>query len=354
VREELTIMAARLGISLATFFVLGFAVAAGAGPQAVKPPGNDDCLACHGDADAKRASGTSIAVDQKIFAGSAHGPLDCVDCHKDLATLQEFPHPDTLAKVACASCHDAEGAKYRDSIHSWARDKAGLTAAAPACADCHGKHDIRGTKDREARVYRANIPETCGSCHQGVLARYDQGVHAVARRAGNDQAAVCADCHTAHGIQRADTGAARLSVTAECGTCHAESLRTYRDTFHGQMTRLEFVRVATCADCHGAHDIFPQADARSTVHVANRVATCQKCHQQANASFARYDPHADRRDRARNPALYVAGRFMDGLLLTVFTAFGLHTALWLGRGLKQRRRPKTDPGAASVSRGPLE
>ncbi len=342
-------MAGRLGVTLA-FLVLGLAATADAGQQAppssppqasaqaAKAPANDDCLACHGDKDVKRENGTSIAVDDKVFAASKHGPLDCVDCHKDLAKVQEFPHPEKLAKVDCASCHGEEGTKYHDSIHSWAKEKAGLSAVAPACADCHGKHDIRGTDDKDARVYRANIPATCGSCHSGVLDKYKLGVHAAARAGGNDKAPVCADCHTAHGVQRTDTDQARLSVTAECGTCHAESLRTYRDTFHGQVTRLGFVRVATCADCHGAHDIYPQADARSTVHAVNRVKTCQTCHPSANENFAQYDPHADRHNKARSPALYATGRFMDGLLLTVFAAFGVHTALWLGRGLKDRGR----------------
>ncbi|MGC4084288.1 MAG: cytochrome c3 family protein [Vicinamibacterales bacterium] len=109
-------MARRFGLSLATSLLfLGVAAAAFAQPQSVKPPGNDDCLACHGDADAKRENGTSIAVDQTVFTDSKHGPLACVDCHKDLATLQEFPHAEKLAKVNCASCHDEEGAKYHDS-----------------------------------------------------------------------------------------------------------------------------------------------------------------------------------------------------------------------------------------------
>ena len=76
------------------------------GSRAPKPPANDDCLACHGDADAKRANGTPVAVDAPAFAASKHGPMACVDCHADLATLTEFPHPDTLKKVNCASCHD--------------------------------------------------------------------------------------------------------------------------------------------------------------------------------------------------------------------------------------------------------
>jgi nitrate/TMAO reductase-like tetraheme cytochrome c subunit len=303
-------MARRAGfLPLAFALVLGLAGAAGAQPAAPPaPPANDDCLACHGDPGAQRENGASIAVDPQVFERSSHGPLACVDCHQDLATLQEFPHPETLAKVNCASCHDEEGAQYHDSIHSWAKEKAGLSAAAPACADCHGTHDIHGPADQASRVFRA--------------------------------APVCVDCHTAHDIQRTDTDASRLGVTAECGTCHEESLRTYRDTFHGQVTRLGFVRVATCADCHGAHDIHPKADPKSMVNAANRVTTCRKCHATANENFAQYDPHADRHDKSRSAPLYYTGLFMDGLLLSVFGFFGIHTALWLGRGLTERRRAK--------------
>ena len=114
----------------------------------------DDCLACHADADAKRGNGTPVAVDTAAFTASKHGPLACVDCHADLEKLAEFPHPDTLKKVACASCHDAVGATYHDSIHARAREKAGLNVA-PACADCHGKHDIRGKDDPKSRVAHA-------------------------------------------------------------------------------------------------------------------------------------------------------------------------------------------------------
>ena len=200
--------------------MLGCAGAAGAGQSPPKPPANDDCLACHGDPDAKRANGTSVAVDAPALAASTHGPMACVDCHADLATLVEFPHPDTLEKVNCASCHDDVGANYHDSIHSRAREKSGLDVA-PACADCHGTHDIRGRTDPTSRVAHAQVPATCGRCHAGIKRRYDTGVHAAALKKGDPNAPVCADCHTAHDIQRADTDAWRLGVTAECGSCHA-------------------------------------------------------------------------------------------------------------------------------------
>src|SRR5581483_6348854 len=121
---------------------------AAAGQAAPKPPANDDCLACHGD-----------RVDSTQLAASTHGPLACVDCHADLAKTTEFPHPEKLAKVRCAGCHDDVGAKYKDSIHSWAKEKAGL-AGAPACADCHGTHDVRAHTDAASHVFHTTVPAT--------------------------------------------------------------------------------------------------------------------------------------------------------------------------------------------------
>ena len=46
------------------------------------------------------------------------------------------------------------------------------------------------------------------------------------------------------GDQRADVTSWQLDVIRECGTCHVNRIETYRDTFHGQVTSLGFVRVA--------------------------------------------------------------------------------------------------------------
>jgi hypothetical protein len=157
---------------------------------------------------------------------------------------------------------------------------------------------------------------------------------------------VCSDCHSAHGIEATDVPAWRLSVIGECGTCHEESIRTYRDGFHGQASALGFVRVATCADCHGDHGIRAEADAASQVHPANRVTTCGRCHPRANANFVRYDPHADARDRERSPAVYWTARLMKLLLAGVFTFFGVHTALWFPRSWREREAQSRSNGRA--------
>jgi Cytochrome c3 len=319
------------------FAVAWLAAQPAAGQSLPKFPANDDCLACHGDPTAKRDDGRSMAVDARLFEASTHGPMACVDCHADLASLKEFPHGEKLARVECGSCHDDIRLKYRDSIHAYGKEKAGLVVA-PACADCHGAHDIKPHTDVASRVYHTRVPATCGSCHAGIKDRFDTSVHAAALKKGDSRAPACADCHTAHTIQRADTDRWRLAATAECGSCHAEVVDSFRRTFHGKVTEMGFSRVAACADCHDAHDIRRASDPGSTVSKARLVATCGKCHPGANDRFVEYDPHPNPRDYSRSAVLWWANRFYWILIPGCFGFFGLHTALWFRRAAKERRQ----------------
>jgi hypothetical protein len=93
--------------------------------------------------------------------------------------------------------------------------------------------------------------------------------------------------------------------------------------------------MATCASCHGAHDILPASNPASMVSKENRVKTCQACHPGASASFASFDPHADKHNKARDPIYWYAARFMEILLLGVFAFFGIHTEFWLYREVRE-------------------
>jgi hypothetical protein len=324
-------MRVRFCVLLTFVSLFGSGVAGGQpGPSAATAPANEDCAACHGDADAKRANGSSVAIDAAALAASKHGAMPCVACHADLASFTDFPHADTLAKVNCASCHDAVGATYHDSIHARAREKSGLNVA-PACADCHGRHDILGKADPKSRVSHAQVPVTCGGCHVGIKRRYDTSVHAAALAKPGSRAPVCADCHTAHAIQRVDTETARLGATALCGSCHASVVESFARTFHGKVTQLGSAGAAACANCHGAHDILPASNAASTVSPQNLQATCGTCHTGANARFVQYDPHPDPSDYKRSAVLWWANRFYWVLIPGCFAFFGLHSLLWFWR-----------------------
>jgi predicted CXXCH cytochrome family protein len=276
----------------------------------------------------------------------------CVDCHgshdiKPSADPESRTHHMRLIET-CGRCHgDEEIIKrgkiaignvvdlFRDSIHGTALMRSGLTVA-PSCTDCHSPHEIRKSKDAKSQVFRTAIPDTCGKCHEGIVREYRTGIHGVLVAKGSPLAPVCSDCHTAHQIRRAEVAAWRLEVVKECGTCHEHSAKTFRDTFHGQVTALGYTRVAACADCHGAHAIFPKSDERSMVSAKNVTQTCRQCHEGATPRFAQYDPHADPNNRERNGFLYYTTQFMKMLLGGVFTFFGIHTALWLGRGVQMK------------------
>lgn len=314
-----------------------------------------DCAACHEDA-VKEYTATAHG---KARAAGKQVAATCADCHgtHDIRRSKDAASRTHVSKIesTCGACHGNEAmierarlpggnvaAKYHDSIHGkLTAAKDGKTYDAPTCTGCHGTHKILPKADPESSVSRAKVPDTCGGCHQRIRMMFDGGQHGKLRQKGITAGPGCTDCHGTHDIQRHDLPRWQAEVIAECGNCHDDFIKTYRDTFHGQVTRLGYTRVATCASCHGAHDVRPAADPASSVSPANRLATCQKCHADANANFAAFDPHANRHDRDRNPYLYYAGIFMDLLLLGVFVFFGIHTLFWFVRSLRvvrERRR----------------
>jgi predicted CXXCH cytochrome family protein len=365
-----------------------------------------DCLSCHGDAGMQDGAGHSISVDAQKFHLSIHGSLECGNCHAD---IKEYPHPDKVKHVDCSTCHAEQAAKlvgsvhadgadhpctschgdahsifpksdsksavyplnvprtcgqchgnegmgqkhgllsiypsYIDSIHGFALNKEGLLVAAN-CQTCHGSHHILSHKDLQSATYKSNVPATCGKCHAGITADYENGVHGKAIASGKMDAPVCSDCHTAHAILQPTEAAFRMQSTPICGSCHKEKFSTYRDTFHSQLGSLGgYVETARCWDCHGAHEILPASDPRSPINKANLVKTCGRCHAGANASFVQYQPHANVHNRKLNPALYYIGLFMNLLLVSVLTFFLIHTILWLIRQrLEQVKRKSTEGG----------
>ena len=316
------------------------------------------CLRCHGAEGAKAGlPGGNIggkfddSIHGKALKGAARASApECTDCHgtHDILRTKDAASPVNHANVekTCSKCHGSDaiaaqgklpggnvGSKFHDSIHGKAL-KGAAQGSAPTCTNCHGAHDIRAKGEEKSHTSRANIPGTCGTCHKPESAAYLAGQHGKLRHDGNMAAPGCTDCHSAHGIQLHDSDKFQVEVIKECGTCHAEYLKTYRDTFHGQVTALGYARMATCASCHGAHDVLPASNPLSKVSSQNRLKTCQTCHAGASANFASFDPHANRHDKARNPLYYYAALFMELLLFGVFAFFGIHTLFWFYRELR--------------------
>jgi hypothetical protein len=302
-------------------------------PEALAPV---DCSSCHDDPVKQFAQSVHATLP-----AAAAGRVQCVSCHGPphaITAAADPQSPTNKLRVAstCAQCHGRPVAsglpagpevagQFADSIHGVALTK---TTVAPTCSDCHRSHDIRRRTDTQSRVHPQNVEATCGTCHANQQRLYDSSVHAELVKGGAVAAPHCASCHSAHSIRSTASDAWQLGSVEQCGTCHREALATFRDTFHGQVTSLGFTPVAKCATCHKSHDVFRVADRRSSVSPANRLATCQSCHPSANQNFVKYQPHGNKHDRERSPALYYAGVMMNGLLLVTFSFFGLHTLLW--------------------------
>lgn len=310
-----------------------------------------NCAGCH-ETPVKEYQATAHA---KARAGGNAVAATCTDCHGNHGIVKS-DDPASLTHVSkleatCGSCHGNEAvirkaklpggnvvAQYHDSIHGKKTNgKAADASKAPTCTGCHGAHKILSKSDAASRVNREHVAEMCGSCHQQVYSRFSGSQHGTMRQAGNSAAPTCVDCHSAHGIQHHASTQWQVDVINECGNCHADLIKTYRDTYHGQVTRLGYTRVATCSSCHGAHEVLPASNPRSMISKENRVSTCRACHAGANANFAAYKPHGNAHDREGEPLLFWTRQLMVWLLFGVFSFFGLHTLLWLLRSLKEVR-----------------
>ena len=282
------------------------------------PAGANKCQMCHGDLHA------IVAVkDAKSPVSPLKLPRTCGTCHGDKQFAQQYGLPEVYSQ-------------YMDSIHGFALTKDGLLVAA-VCSSCHGSHEIRDPRDPKSSTNRANIPATCGACHEGVKQDYFAGIHGKALQSGDPRAPVCTSCHTSHQIMDVRNASFQMKTSATCGGCHLEKYRTYRDTFHSQVSALGYVETAHCWDCHGEHKVLSELDPKSPVSPVNLVQTCSKCHTGANASFVTYAPHADAHNGQAYPLLHASSVFMNLLLTSVLGFFALHTILWFIRSHVHRR-----------------
>jgi cytochrome b subunit of formate dehydrogenase len=346
----------------------------------VDKPGNAGCIACHdgkkGKIEVPGPDGkmrTLGHVDMRKFGKGIHGEMQCVACHQDITDNKASHKKDPAVQPPnCVSCHQSlwETAKkdgltngkdrlglvvqnieaYKQSFHA-RPDKDNPSHAKASCEDCHSSHDFnvppQGTPRRSA--WHREIPNTCGEkCHDEQLETYAASVHGQeVLDNGNVKSAVCTDCHTAHSVGNTSSDIFKLSNVNTCGSCHTDRLKSYVDTYHGQVNRLGFTYTARCVDCHGSHGIQPNDNPKSKTHPKNRLKTCMKCHtdskpgmHDATPGFMSFSPHANSHDFKKYPEMFIASKFMMGLLLFVFAFFWAHSGFWYYREWMDRKHGK--------------
>jgi hypothetical protein len=309
-----------------------------------------DCDSCH----AEVGQQFEASIHGQLLARNDPNAPTCKECHGRHEVHGRLnptsPIFATKIPILCARCHrEGEQAavryqgtehdiveSYTQSIHGKGLLKSGLTVTA-TCTNCHTPHGALPHGDPASSVNRANVPQTCGSCHHGIQEVFEQSIHHTMEGQTEKDLPVCNDCHSAHTIQRADVDGFKLDIMQKCGRCHDEIASTYFETYHGKVSQLGYTKTAKCYDCHGAHDILPVSDPRSHLSRENVVQTCQKCHPGATRRFAGYLSHATHHDPDKYPWLFWTFWGMTGLLVGTFVVSGAHTLLWLPRAMQMRR-----------------
>jgi len=215
----------------------------------------------------------------------------CFVCHdmlEDEATVAFRSDVHRSAGVSCADCHGGDRFEEdMDIAMSSAKGFIGIPrdiAISKACASCH---------DDEERMRNAGYTGPIGQ-----LASLRHSAHAQGTHSGEELVLQCTSCHGAHGIRPVKdprSPVSPLRVVSLCASCHSDpafmrtynpslptdQLAKYRTSVHGQRNLAGDPRVATCVDCHTAHDIKPANETTSSVNAFRLPATCGKCHSDA-------------------------------------------------------------------------
>ncbi|MDY7107331.1 MAG: cytochrome C [Planctomycetota bacterium] len=306
---------------LAAAFLVGLAASGAARADETAAAENRRCLQCHGQPQIAELGPDDRAVmvapmpegfrpaapiprlrpglhvDAEALRPSVHAALRCTDCHAEAVDL---PHRRFLGEPTCSgACHDPAQSGYLRSAHAAA--KARGMPDAPTCATCHGGHDVRAVGSREARTHPLNAVRICADCHQqhaaqtaetadtaGHIQAYLDSVHGQAlTRSGLVIAATCADCHGHHEVLPSGNPAARThraQVPGTCGKCHLGIVEVFRDSVHGQRLEEGGGLAPVCTDCHAAHRITHASIQSAQLDI---VAECGECHDRPELSGGR-------------------------------------------------------------------
>lgn len=205
--------------------------AAKAGRVVLSTDGGVGCLSCH-DLTGDR----SITLLRTLPAGRAI----CLDCHADRTDINGGPHSrlSKNGKPTCINCHDIHGGDRKNTFLTLGP---GSDGDPKGCLSCHGPG---------GRGARAGVsPGKAGHPVDG---------RDIADKTGKAGATLtCLACHDPH--------AADKPRSKDCQTCHAEQGKLAEAGGHG---------VATCLDCHPAHNKPAMAN------TADNPATqrCLACH----------------------------------------------------------------------------
>ncbi|MBI3096725.1 MAG: cytochrome b/b6 domain-containing protein [Planctomycetes bacterium] len=133
-----------------------------------------------------------------------------------------------------------------------------VLATDPDCLACHSKPDLAPVTERGKHLNLHVAPDALQASPHADLS--------------------CTDCHAAPSFDRVPHLDGKPGAH-KCIDCHEAVAKQYDASVHGFSFAKGDTSAATCASCHGGHDILPASDRKSRTNKFNLPATCGKCHQ---------------------------------------------------------------------------
>jgi hypothetical protein len=219
-----------------------------------------------------------VVMSQATSANGATGP----------AALPTMPPTPTGAdNQVCLGCHSDPAQQMKainGEIISLYVDPEALKnsvhgAENIACVMCHT--NISGYphpeyKPADRRQVTLDLYQACKQCHPDNYQKTLDSVHQKALASGNRLGATCADCHGAHDVRPPDQP--RWNIPLMCSKCHDAIFNQYQDSVHGAALLADPNNsdVPTCIDCHGVHQISDPTTA--AFRLKSPIEMCGKCH----------------------------------------------------------------------------
>ncbi len=256
---------------------------------------SETCGKCHDNPELVKKYDIGISSPAKTYRNSVHGILvqkgrlnaaTCTMCH-GVHDIKNKVQPSSKISafnipVTCGKCHKEESEEYQKSIH-WIRAKKGFRES-PVCNDCHSEHSIHAITTVDKRNEIKKLQEkTCMVCHENPI---------IAERFGGN----------------------------------GGQAKQYQDSYHGLAVMRGDEDAAMCVDCHGVHKILPKEHPESTLNVSNVTNTCQRCHTNATRVFAQSYSHQTQNQTASRIENLVADIYF-WLIVSVIGGMILHNLI---------------------------
>jgi hypothetical protein len=215
-----------------------------------------------------------------------HDKKWCEDCHlaAKIYWVPEKPYLYDPGKGCVEACHGGNLPRLKGPV-------TGIDASAhrdTRCIDCHPDFKYEATTKDASNLWKINSGIACRDCHLKIkqtaakldsVKAYDASIHAKALADKNYKTATCASCHGGHDIERLKTPAAqrriRLAGEKMCASCHQSAWDSYSDYYHGAAYKAGSLDAPACWDCHdGKHGTLQVKDPKSQASPERLGATC--------------------------------------------------------------------------------